>query len=99
MRFAKIAIIVILGFGWLVPLLLSAYLYANWIYLVAHAGSAEAAAAHNSFPFVAESKRMAAIACIWAAIVAASWALWWLRSRDRKSVQNGQRFSVENGHR
>ena len=81
MRALKIAVFAVLSGGWTIPLFLSVYYLAEWNELVVQAGSVAAAVSQNSFPFVAESKRMAAISCGWAFVAAAGCVGWSLRSR------------------
>ena len=77
----------ILMAGWILPLILAVKFLLDWRALVAKAGSEEAAAAANSFPFVAEAQRMALIAAVWLLVAVVWWGFRVLRQRSTGKVQ------------
>lgn len=83
MRILKAGFVAILSAGWVVPYFLSIYYLAHWNELVARAGSVDAALAANSFPFVAASKNMAAVASAWAFTAITGWIVWVSLCRSR----------------
>jgi hypothetical protein len=87
MRILKVVLAVILSAGWVVPLFLSVDFLARWNELVAQAGSIDAALAANSFPFIAASKDMVAVASVWAFAAIAGWILWFTVVRRPREQQ------------
>jgi hypothetical protein len=76
MRILKITAAAIVSLGWVVPMYISIRLISEWNRLVLVAGSAQEAAAQNSFPHIAASEQFATIAVVWAIVAILVWIGW-----------------------
>jgi hypothetical protein len=76
MRILKITAAAIMSLGWVVPMYVAISWIAQWNRLVVQAGSAQAAAAQNSFPFIDASEQFATVAVVWAIVAIVVWIGW-----------------------
>ena len=76
MHILKVTAAAIMSLGWAVPMYLSISWIAQWNRLVLEAGTAQEAAAQNSFPFIAASEQFATVAVVWAIVAILAWIGW-----------------------